>query len=126
MSKNSLLLSLLANSSANPRSSSLMLKTTLNNPYTNFGRSNSISHAKNDIKPKPQIDSQHNVSLVRLNHLLNLKVKNHYYFFFCKLEQAYKKSKNFPKSIQPVEPQSDPKEEAIIESEIPRSIEEKR
>lgn len=85
MSSNNLLLSLLANSSANPRSSSLMLKNSLihSNP-----RSSSTT------RPKPKQDAQHNASLVRLAHLLNLKVRNHYYFIFCKLEQISKKFKS--------------------------------
>lgn len=87
MSSNSLLLSLLANSSANPRSSSLMLKNALShyNP-----RSSSTA------RPKVSQDGQQNVSLHRLAYLLNLKVRNHYYFLFCKLEQINKKYKTQP------------------------------
>ncbi len=94
MSTNTLLLSLLANSSANPRSTSLMLKNTLSNPYSNVMRSSSISHADKIVKVKKEVDEQHNATLVRLSHLLRLKVKNHYYFFFCKLEQNLKKFKS--------------------------------
>lgn len=85
MSSNNLLLSLLANSSANPRSSSLMLKNAL---------AQSNPRSSSTARPKPKQDSQYSASLVRLAHLLNLKVRNHYYFMFCKLEQLNKKYKS--------------------------------
>lgn len=87
MSSNSLLLSLLANSSANPRSSSLMLKNAL---------AHSNPRSSSTARPKAKQDGQHSASLVRLAHLLNLKVRNHYYFLFCKLEQIKKKHKSQP------------------------------
>ena len=85
MSSNNLLLSLLANSSANPRSSSLMLKNAL---------AQSNPRSSSTARPKPKQGGQHSASLVRLAHLLNLKVRNHYYFLFCKLEQFNKKCKS--------------------------------
>ena len=98
MSSNNLLLSLLANSSANTRSSSLMLKNAL---------AHSNPRSSSTARPMPKQDSQHSASLVRLAHLLNLKVRNHYYFIFCKLEQISKKckSQNVQQEIVTIESQ---------------------
>lgn len=97
MRSNNLLMSLLANSSANPRSSSLMHKDNYTNPFSLAGRSNSLSSVPVENKKPKTFTAESNVSLVRMVHFLNLKVKNHYYFFFCKLESNLKNHRKLKK-----------------------------
>lgn len=96
MRSNSLLMSLLANSSANPRSNSLMHKDNYTNPFSLGGRSNSLSYVQVEKRQKA-LNGEDNVRLVRMVHLFNLKVKNNYYFFICKLESILKKDKKVKK-----------------------------
>lgn len=93
MSSNSLLLSLLPNCSNNFRSSSLTSKNPVSPFLSFYPRSTSTDHvAAIKQKPAPQDNDKKWTPLLKMAHLLNVKIKKGYYFVFCKLEHFKKKS----------------------------------
>lgn len=91
MSRNNLLLSLLANN-PNSRSNSLANREGLSPTMSFFPRSTSNSLQKVEKKEANKV--QTSTQLIRFAHMLNVKVKQSYYFVFCKLEQIYKTKKS--------------------------------
>ena len=82
MSRNNLLLSLLANN-PNSRSNSLANREGLSPTMSFFSRpsSNSLQKAEKKESNKVQTSTQ----LFKFVHMLNVKLKQSYYFVFCKL-----------------------------------------
>lgn len=97
MRTNSLFMNLLANTSANPRSNSLIHHQFPSNQAPMVrSSSNNNSEKLSDIKATPQLslDKQKYIPLFKINYLVNLKIKNQYYFAFCKMEQIFKNGRN--------------------------------
>ncbi len=82
MSRNNLLLSLLANN-PNSRSNSLANKKGLSPTISIFPRSTSTSLQK--IEKKESNKMQISTYLFKMAYMLNVKLKQSYYFAFCKL-----------------------------------------
>jgi len=82
MSRNNLLLSLLANN-PNSRSNSLVSREGLSPTMSFFPRSTSTSLQKVEKKETNKV--QTSTQLIKLVHMLNVKLKQNYYFVFCKL-----------------------------------------
>lgn len=95
MSTNSLLLSLLPNQSNGFRPSSLSSRTALSPQFSFYQRSSSTNHNLNDRKPPPAPHTaQHWTPLLKMGHLLNVKIKKACYFVFCKMDQYRKAAKS--------------------------------
>lgn len=82
MSRNNLLLSLLANN-PNSRSNSLVSREGLSPNMYFFPRSTSNSLQK--VEKKETNKMQTSTQLIKMAHMLNVKLKQNYYFAFCKL-----------------------------------------
>lgn len=87
MSTNSLL-SLLAKQSA--RVSSLANKHGISSTFSFTPRSSSTSIHKHEVSSG---NAQRSSQLYRVTHLLNVKVKQNYFYGFCKIEQISKSGK---------------------------------
>lgn len=83
MSTNNLL-SLLVKTQ-NARGHSLTSRQGLSPSFSFMSRSTSTSTPKFD-----STNVQRTTPLYKLAHLLNIKVKQNYYFSFCRIEQIYK------------------------------------
>lgn len=82
MSRNNLLLSLLANN-PNSRSNSLANREGISRTISFFPHSTSTSLQKVEKKQSNKV--QTSTQLIKLVHMLNVKLKQSYYFVFCKL-----------------------------------------
>lgn len=95
MSTNNLLLSLLPNCSNNFRSSSLTSKNSIS-PFLSFCPRSSSTDNVVAMKQKPTIHANDKkwTPLLKIGHLLNVKIKKAFYFVFCKLEQFTKNNES--------------------------------
>lgn len=90
MSTNSLL-SLLTRNSQN-RTNSLANRQGLSPSFSFMPRSSSTSISKYQVSSGAD-SSERPTRLFRVAHLLNVKVKQNYFYGFCKIEQMAKKKK---------------------------------
>ncbi len=86
------LLSLIVNGSSRGRS--LANRSNLSPGLSFFPRSASSSLDKHKT-----CNAQESTKLIKVGHLLNIKVKQNYFFAFCKIEQNAKNKKSSQKPI---------------------------